>query len=366
MKIIFLCGARDFHAMDWYRSAKKKLGRDKVAVMADIIEAEGMESLLQPDDEIIKLHILDKWLFRKPSHWGDIWRNALKLMILPLQVRKLKKFYKSHPSIVIHAHGMYYMQIACRAGVPYVGTPQGSEILVRPYRSSFYWRFAKNALMGAKAVTVDSENMKRGVEKISGVVAHIVQNGIDIKSISDFLKQDSNEQERTAWLSMRGLTPLYRERELITARNESSKFSGHPIDFVYPFFDDNYLEQTRNYCNNNDKFLGRMQRDDLYAMMKRSAIVFSIPSSDSSPRSVYEAIFLGCPVVITANAYYNKMPVCMQQRVVIADIEKHDWFDNAVEQALALSKLAFEPTQEAIDLFDQEKNFECIYALLTK
>ena len=59
-KIVFLCGARDFHAMDWYRSAKKHLGVKNVAVMADIISAEGMKCLLQPDDELIRLFILDK------------------------------------------------------------------------------------------------------------------------------------------------------------------------------------------------------------------------------------------------------------------------------------------------------------------
>lgn len=362
-KIVFLCGARDFHAMDWYRSAKKKLGVENVAVMADIIEAEGMKSLVQDDDELIKLHIIDKWLFKTPSHIGDIWRNVLKLLILPLQAKKLKKYYKQHPDTVYHAHGMYYMQVAAKAGVPFVGTPQGSELLVRPNKSNYYRKFATKALRAAKHVTVDSVNMQKSAENFSGVRPHIVQNGIDVKAILNYLKI-TEQPKREVWLSMRGFTPLYREKEFVVARNNSAKYQVHPIHFVYPFFDDLYMEEVKPLMHDSDKDLGRLQRDDLYAMLRRSEVVFSIPASDSSPRSVYESIFLGCPVIITQNKYVDMLPKSMQERIVIANIEEEGWFDKAVEQAAAISRQPYTPTEEAIDMFDQEACFDKVYALL--
>lgn len=362
-KIVFLCGARDFHAMDWYRSAKKKLGRDQVAVMADIISAEGMKSLAQEDDELIKLHILDKWLFRTPSHIGDIWRNALKLIVLPMQARKLKKYYKQHPETVYHAHGMYYMQVAARAGVPFVGTPQGSELLVRPYRSKYYKKFATKALRAAKHVTVDSVNMQKSAENFAGVKPHIVQNGIDVKSILDYLNH-TVQPEREVWLSMRGFTPLYREVELLKGRKASTKYSEKPINFVYPFFDDLYMEEAKPLMNENDKVLGRLQRNDLYAMMRKTEVVFSIPVSDSSPRSVYESIFMGCPVVITKNAYVDMLPQSMRGRIVVADIDEEGWFDKAIEQAVELAKESYKPDDEAIEMFDQEACFDKVFSLL--
>lgn len=362
-KIVFLCGARDFHAMDWYRSAKKKLGREQVAVMADIISAEGLNSLLQPDDELIKLHIIDRWLFKTPSHIGDIWRNVLKLLILPLQARKLKKYHKKHPDTVYHAHGMYYMQMAAKAGVPFVGTPQGSELLVRPYRSNYYKEFATKALRAAKAVTVDSVNMQKSAERFSGVKPHVVQNGIDVKTIFDYLKH-SEQPKRDVWLSMRGFTPLYREKELLEARNKSEKYKNRGINFVYPFFDDMYMEEVKPLFHANDEVLGRLQRDDLYKMLRKSEVVFSIPASDSSPRSVYESIFLGCPVIITQNKYVEMLPQSMQERIVIADIEDDGWLDKAVEQAAAIARRPYTPTEEAIDMFDQEACFDKVHALL--
>lgn len=364
-KIVFLCGARDFHAMDWYRSAKKKLGAKNVAVMADIISAEGMKSLLQPEDELLPLFILDKYLFKNTSKIGNIWRNALKLLVLPIQARKLKKYYKSHPDTVYHAHGMYYMQVAAKASVPFVGTPQGSELLVRPYQSKQYMKFATRALRAAKYVTVDSVNMQKSAEKFSGVRPHIVQNGIDVKSILNYLRH-SEQPIRDVWLSMRGFAPLYRETEILKARNASSRYGDYPLTFVYPFFDEPYMEEAKPLMKECDKVIGRLQRDDLYTMMRKTELVFSIPASDSSPRSVYESIFLGCPVIIVKNDYVDMLPKSMQERIIVADITKDGWFDKAVKDAGEVAKKPYVADREAIEMFDQEECWEKVYQLLMK
>lgn len=362
-KIVFLCGARDFHAMDWYKSAKKKLGVANVAVMADIISAEGMNSLLQADDELIELFIIDKWLFSSPSRIGDLWRNILKLFLLPIQAYKLKQYYDLNPHSVFYAHGMYYMQIAALAGVPYVGTPQGSELLVRPYRSRLYKYFAIKALRAAKFITVDSINMQKSAEEISGIRPHIIQNGIDVKSILQFVAQHSTSN-RDGLLSIRGFTKLYREIDILNARNSSIQHKDSPIMFVYPFFDEQYLEEAKPLMIEKDALLGRLQRTDLYEKLANAKVVISIPSSDSSPRSVYEAIFLGCPVVITRNSYVDMLPRGMQERIVIANIEENNWFDKAVNHANEIALKPFTITDEYINMFDQEACFDKVYALL--
>lgn len=363
-KIVFLCGARDFHAMDWFRSAKKKVGAENVAVMADIISAEGLESLLQEEDELIPLIVLDRFLFKKSSRLANIWRNLLKLIILPIQAKLVKKYYHSHPDSVFHAHGMYYMRMASMAKVPYVGTPQGSEVLVRPYRSRMYKSFARKALQAAKAVTVDSVGMKKGVDAISGVDAHIVQFGIDIKRIIQYNK--TVIEKRNLMLSVRGMTQLYQESLLLRSRNLSCIFNKEPITFTYPFFDAPYLEEVKKLAIQDDCFLGRIKKDDLYELMGKTQIVFSIPKSDSSPRSVYESIFMGGIVIISQNDYYNLLPSCMQERIVIADLSKPDWFDEAVNQAKQKALYPFEASEDAISMFDQENCFDKVYTLLMK
>ena len=110
--------------------------------------------------------------------------------------------------------------------------------------------------------------------------------------------------------------------------------------------------------------MGRLSREDMYRLMNQSEIAFSIPMSDSSPRVVYEAVFMGCVCVIAPNPYYERLPKCMQQRLVVADVEEPDWFDKAVDAAYAKTSERFEPTEEALEMFDQVRQFKHVHALI--
>ena len=61
-KIVFLCGARDFHAIDWYRSAKSSIICHDVVILTDLISGEGYKKLVNDNDIIFKLVILDSLL----------------------------------------------------------------------------------------------------------------------------------------------------------------------------------------------------------------------------------------------------------------------------------------------------------------
>ena len=172
-KLVFLCGARDFHAMDWYKSAKILLKDVDVIILTDLIEAEGYKKLITPEDKVVNLFILDKFLFRKQSKVAHIWRNILKIILFPYQVILIKKFSKKNPNAIYHAHSMYYLFLGWAAKIPYIGTPQGSDILIKPYKSFLYKYFAIKSLKLAKAVTVDSLKMQSKINELSGVNAYL-------------------------------------------------------------------------------------------------------------------------------------------------------------------------------------------------
>ena len=71
----------------------------------------------------------------------------------------------------------------------------------------------------------------------------------------------------------------------------------------------------------------------MYELLRNSIMVVSIPSSDSSPRSVYEAIFCGCVVCITYHPYYDVLPQCMKDRIIVVDLNNKSWFKNAFQKA---------------------------------
>lgn len=364
-KLVFLCGARDFHAMDWYKSAKENLPEVEITIVTDLIAGEGYKKIITKDDNVYKLFILDNFLFKKQSSIGNKWRNLLKLIVLPIQILLLKRFEKRNRNCVYYAHSMYYLVLARAARVEYVGTPQGSDILVKPLRSKFYKSFAKYGLNKAKSITVDSVNMQKGVKKLVERDALIIQNGIDIKTIKEFLSSHSNlnnSQERKGILSIRGYTALYRINDILAIRNKAN--INENITFSYPFQDVLYKSENVNLIRNDDIDLGTVEKSGMYQQMLSAKLVISIPISDSSPRSVYEAIFCGAPVAITYNSYYDILPECMKKRIIIVDINDDKWLEKAIRQAEIINMTDYIPSKEALIMFDQIESTKKVLNLL--
>ncbi len=144
--------------------------------------------------------------------------------------------------------------------------------------------------------------MKEKVWELAGVNAYVIQNGIDLNSINTFMDQDKNDfKERTVILSIRGFTTLYRICDIVIARNSSIKFSESPLTFIYPFYESVFMKEILKNLKPGDDDLGRVGRMEMYDLLSKTRLVLSIPSSDSSPRSVYEAIFCGTPDLKKAN-----------------------------------------------------------------
>lgn len=358
--LIFLCGARDFHAMDWYRSAQEVLPSNKLSILTDLIESEGHKKIVNKNDRVERMLIIDHLLFKKQSSLADIWRNFIKLILLPVQVFFLKRHNIKNPNSIYYAHGMYYIWLGYFANVNFIGTPQGSEILIRPFKSKLYKFLAKKSMQAAIFISVDSEKMKSKCEEISGVTPFIIQNGIDLSLILEQNKKTVKSLNRTKVVSIRGFTKLYRIKEIIAGRKKL-----HPITFIYPFYDDLYKNEAVSLMRNSDENIGRIDRVLMYKLLRKSIMVVSIPSSDSSPRSVYEAIFCGCAVCITHHPYYDILPQCMKDRIIIVDINDKSWFANAFLKAKKISKKEFFPDKESLDLFDQRKSFKRILNLLS-
>lgn len=357
--IVIVGGARDYHVMDWYRTVRSLVSNRKVILLTDLIGGEGFKVIINESDVVEKLFIIDNFLFTNQNRFGDIWRNIFKLLVLPLQVVLLRKYAKKNPNSVFHAQPMYYMFLCWLSGVEFIGTPQGSEILVRPKRSKLYSFFARKTLQAAKYVTVDSQSMKSGIYELSNKEAKIIQNGINIKEISNF---KSSQKIKTTICSIRGMTPLYRIEEIVSTRNRSSLKSD--ITFIYPFHDDNYKKEIIPYLQSGDKDLGRLGKQEMYELLASSLLVISIPKSDSSPRSVYESIFSGACVAVTYNPWIDVLPQCMKDRLFIVDLNDPSWFDKAVDYATEISKISYIPSEEALEMFDQERTMKKAIELL--
>lgn len=357
--IVFVGGARDYHAMDWYRTVKSNCSSKKIAFVTDLIESEGFKKLVSEDDNILKLFIIDDLLFRNPTRYGDIWRNIVKLLVVPLQVIRLRGIAKRNSDAVFHALPMYYMFLCWLARVPYIGTPQGSEILVRPNRSRLYRYFAARCLTAAQHVTVDSVSMQEKIFQLCGKKATVIQNGIDVTTI---LRLAEHPCKREHVVSIRGFAPLYRIENIIDGRNLS--LQKPRLHFIYPFEEGVYKSIVSRKLEQRDVDLGRLSKAKMYELLGSSKLVISIPESDSSPRSVYEAIFCGCCVAVTSNPWIDAIPECMKARLCIVSIEDRLWFEKALAFADSISAIPYKPSEAALNLFDQKKAMQLVADLL--
>lgn len=354
--ILFLGNGRCYHTMDWFRSAQRLQPDPPPVLVTDLIEGESFVKLIAPGDRVERLLVIDGLLSRKQSRLGDIWRNLIKLLLLPLQAFLLKRIVKKYPGSVIHAHSTYYIAMARASGGRYVATPQGSEVLARPYRSRFYHSFSRYAFERAARITVDSVAMQRCLRELFGLDSTIVQNGIDIDAMRE-IGHTVPVRDRIA--SMRGIVPNYQIDLLLDARNRT--LPGVPIDFCYPFDGAEYRTAIAGKFIATDRDLGRLARSDLYQLLRSTLLVVSIPLSDSSPRSVYEAIFCGCMVAATDGAWIGQLPKCMKARVMVVDPNSGTWLRDALEMARTRIAEPYVPSREALEMFDQKLSMQKFY-----
>lgn len=360
--IMFLGNGRCFHTMDWFHSAQKYSPSNPPTLITDLIDGESFSKLITPSDRVEKLQILDRVLFKKQSRAGNVWRNLVKMLALPLQILKLRKLLRRYENPVIHAHSMYYIVLARFSGCKYVATPQGSELLVRPYHSILYRMFAKLGLANASEIVVDSVAMANSATELFGRQAGIIQNGIDVDGIVALQAATTAQQTagfRKHIVSLRAIAPNYQIDRIIKARNETS--ADLAIQFCYPFVEAEYKSLVWERLGENDKDLGRLSRPDLHRLLLNTRLVLSVPKSDSSPRSVYEAIFCGCFVCVTRVDWVNHLPPCMAERVFVADLSSDTWFRNALEFVAANIHKRYVPSSQALEMFDQKQSMAKYY-----
>ena len=96
-KLVFLCGARDFHAMDWYRRSIENLSNINISILTDLIQGEKYQKLITSQDKVFKLIVIDNFLLRDQSEVGNIWRRIIKIVVFPMQVLLIRRFSKKYP-----------------------------------------------------------------------------------------------------------------------------------------------------------------------------------------------------------------------------------------------------------------------------
>lgn len=75
-EIIIIGNARDYHAMDWYRTIKKVCSNRNVIFATDLIDSESHLKIVREDDDIIDLYNIDWLLFKRQTSMGNVWQRC--------------------------------------------------------------------------------------------------------------------------------------------------------------------------------------------------------------------------------------------------------------------------------------------------
>jgi len=364
--LVFLCGARDFHAMDWYRRSLEELSNVNIYILTDLIKGENFKKLITSKDIVYQLIIIDNLLLRDQSSFGNYWRHFIKIIVFPFQVYLIRKFSKAFPNTIFYAHAMYYIWLAKFAGVEYVGRPQGNDILTKPFKSKIFKFLSIKGINSAKAIIVDSFLMYESIKKFTDTKnVFVIPNGIDLGLIKK-QKKYATEFKRKYIVSIRALYENYRIKNILISRSLSKESKSMPIQFIYPFYDKIYKNDLKEFFIEEDKDISRLDKTELYNTLYKTKLVISIPTKDSFPRSVFESIFCGSIVAISYNSYYDYLPNSIKSRIILVNLKDERWFINAVIKAEKLLYTPFKPCEKALKLFDQKNTFKEMVKIIYK
>lgn len=345
---VFVGSSQDWHALDWFGVLYSLHSFRKTTFLSDR-PVESSQALTRE----IPLAVFYK---AYTARYGGNKKSLLKtlapylergasLIRLMYQVRSINK---NSGSTIFHAYSMSYSLICALAGVRFIAMPQGSDLLVRPEGNKILGVLTKYTLARAWVVAVASPSLAHKATLYGAVNLVEVQNGISTKETA---QARTAQMVRDRVTSMRSMRPNYRLHAILNARNQTTPEVC--LTFTFPDFEPAHKKILTKQFASCDEVLGRVsQKQELFKIYAQSLACLSIPSSDASPRSVYEAIFCGAIVITVASSWVDNLPDSMKRRLVVVDLERKDWLKSGLEQARVISETsAFSPCCEAIERY---------------
>lgn len=226
--------------------------------------------------------------------------------------KKMMEIIRQQHIDIVHIIDMWYCGYAIVLswyGVKVVLENNGSDVLLtsavrNPFKACQYWI----AYKCSKAVVQDSivtqnAGIRLGAKKQNN---KIIELGIDTNIFhlnipkGKFRKKYAIPDDAKVIFSPRSHLPLYNIQEIVDIIDPiTAKFPNTYFVFCSYYKNAEYMKKIVK-ARGNTLFLGCVDNEnELPYIYNDSDIVISIPNSDSSPRSVYEAIACGCNVIVT-------------------------------------------------------------------
>lgn len=255
---------------------------------------------------------------------GEVWGGGLPSSSLPehdvptsemhgRSVLWLRQLIGTFRPDVVHAHWMPFAALGALAGArPLVATAWGSDV----YGVSFKHRMLiRLALRRSSVAMGDSRDLMTRLQELgpSSLQTMVVNWGVDLETFAP-----PNEQERTELkarfgigpgpvvLSPRGLKELYNPGVVVDAfRQVRAAIPNAQLVLKHGGVADEMKPEWTSVPG--VRVVGRIGYDDMAALFRAADVTVSIPTSDSSPRSVWEAMAAGSATVLSDLSWVHEL-----------------------------------------------------------
>ena len=308
MKILFICSVADWHMRHWLKYWSKQhqvyIFSDNVinSRVEDFQDLVGIEIATGLFDGILNTFQIKSKFLIKINKFVSSYRYAKKIALLSKELN----------IDFVHAHSLFYGLITffVNKKIPVIFTPMGSDVILHAQKNLIYRLMALAAFKRADIVTGDSFLLRDKGLKVGAKLKHnyIIQNGVDAEI---FYPRPNNlrhkyliKDDESLIFSPRSIAAIYNIDIIIQAIAVLSKRNIRVrCMFTYAFGDEYYLGLKRlaEMLGIQDQliWLGFVNEYEMAELYNASNLVVSVPSSDSSPKSVYEAIFCNKPVIVS-------------------------------------------------------------------
>lgn len=308
MNILFICSSSDWHMRLWLKY---------FAIRHNVLLFSDREDYLNRQKFDDRIKIIEDY-----GYLGKLL-GMLKIKSLSFaHINKLissRRFTKLINAIIdeyqvdiVHAHSLYYgfVSSGIRNDIPVVFTPMGSDIIIHAQKHPIYRYMARKTFSRADVVTGDSVLLRKQGYKVGAKPKHnyIVQNGVDTEIVypkgNDLKKKLGVTNEEVLIFSPRALMELY-NIDIVIKSLAILRDAGYKIKCMFSYaFGGEYVRKLKGIVNElslegNVIWLGYLEYHEMAEHYNAADIVVSVPSSDSSPKSVYEAMFCKKPVIVS-------------------------------------------------------------------
>jgi len=367
MNILFICNRSNWHIDLWAKHFTKEHKVYLFSDKEDYLTNQAYQNITVLESEGALGRLLN--LFKIKS---QMWSRLNKLVSARIYARQVDDIIDEYDIDIVHAHSLYYGYLASfiKSNTKIIFTPMGSDIILHAQTNRLYRHMALNAFKRANITTGDSlllqkQGYKVGAKKDNN---YIIQNGVDTSIFfpkkNNIAHQYGVDQDEILIFSPRAIVPLYNIDIIVDSLYLLIK-KGYRIKCMFAFaFGDEYSGRIKKKIEEYDIenyviWLGFLSYSKMADHYNAADVIVSIPSSDSSPKSVYEAMFCKKPVVVSDLEWsYEFLGDCdCLERTSIRDSNQLcASIEKIISDPVYSQKLAKNALLAAHKYFDYEKN----------